>query len=120
MVAERRTEWAILCDIVDGRPLRRRPCGGSVRGQSSSYRQTLAAVVDALGPELPIGKLDPARLERLLEQRWGKAAPATWNRQLATLRSFLSFCRRRSWVADARLEAKRRREHEDRTSVPGS
>jgi hypothetical protein len=84
-----------------------------------SYRQTLAAVVDALDPELPIGELEPARLERLLEQRWGKAAPATWNCPLATLRSFLSFCRRRSWVADARLEAKRRREHEDRTrSIP--
>jgi integrase/recombinase XerC/integrase/recombinase XerD len=84
-----------------------------------SYRQTLAGVVDAFGPELPIGELESARLETLLEQRWGKAAPATWNRQLATLRSFLSFCRRRSWVADARLDAKRRREHEDRTrSIP--
>jgi integrase len=38
---------------------------------------------------------------------------------VATVRSFLAYCRRRSWVANARLEAKRRREHEDRTrSIP--
>jgi len=84
-----------------------------------SYRQTLAVVVDALGSEMPIAELEPAGLERLLEQRWGKAAAATWNRQVATLRSFLSYCRRRSWLTEATLEAKRRREHEDRTrSIP--
>ncbi len=84
-----------------------------------SYRQTLAVVVAALGPALRIGGLEPARLQEVLEQRWGKAAPATWNRQVATLRSFLSYCRRRSWLAEATLEAKRRREHEDRTrSIP--
>ena len=76
-------------------------------------------VLGALGSEMPIAELDPVQVRDVLEQRWGKAAPATWNRQVATLRSFLSYCRRRSWVADARLEAKRRREHEDRTrSIP--
>jgi integrase/recombinase XerC/integrase/recombinase XerD len=66
-----------------------------------------------------IADLDPAQVQSVLEQRWGNAAPATWNRQVATLRSFLSYCRRRSWLADATLEAKRRREHEDRTrSIP--
>lgn len=84
-----------------------------------SYRQTLAVVLGVLGFELPISDLDQAQLQELLEQRWGKAAPATWNRQVATLRSFLSYCRRRCWVADVALEAKRRREHEDRTrSIP--
>src|SRR5437660_4670658 len=84
-----------------------------------TYRQTLTVVVAALGPALPIGELDPAQVQGVLEQRWSKAAPATWNRQVATLRSFLSYCRRRSWLADATFEAKRRREHEDRTrSIP--
>jgi integrase len=60
-------------------------------------------------------ELDVSLLQDLLERRWGKTATATWNRQVATLRSFLSYCRRRSWLADATLEAERRREHEDRT-----
>jgi integrase/recombinase XerC/integrase/recombinase XerD len=84
-----------------------------------TYRQTLAVVAAALGPDLPMGELEPAQLQNLLEQRWGKAAPATWNRQVATARSFLSYCHRRSWLADVTFEAKRRREHEDRTrSIP--
>lgn len=84
-----------------------------------SYRQTLAVVVDALGPGLPIGELEASRVHAVLEQRWDRAAPATWNRQVATVRSFLAYCRRRSWVADATFEAKRRREHDDRTrSIP--
>ncbi len=84
-----------------------------------TYSQTLAVMVAALGPDLVIGELDPVQVQGVLEQRWGKAAPATWNRQVATARSFLSYCRRRSWLTDATFEAKRRREHEDRTrSIP--
>jgi integrase/recombinase XerC/integrase/recombinase XerD len=84
-----------------------------------SYRQTLGVVVGAIGTDLPVGEVETARLQAVLEQWWGKAAPATWNRQVATVRSFLSYCRRRSWIADATLAAKRRREHEDRTrSIP--
>jgi len=84
-----------------------------------SYRHTLAVVLGAVGSEMLIAELDPVQVQSVLEQLWGNAAPATWNRQVATLRSFLSYCRRRSWLADATLEAKRRREHEDRTrSIP--
>ena len=84
-----------------------------------TYRQTLTLVVAALDPALPIGELDPVQIQGVLEQRWSKAAPATWNRQVATLRSFLSYCCRCSWLPEATFEAKRRREHEDRTrSIP--
>jgi site-specific recombinase XerD len=31
---------------------------------------------------------------------WSGRAPATWNRQVATVRSFLAFCRRRRWLVD--------------------
>lgn len=48
----------------------------------------------------------------------GQAAPATWNRHVATLRSFSGFCQRRGWfdgpIADG-LE--RRREPADRTKA---
>jgi integrase len=84
-----------------------------------SYRQTLDVVIGELEADLPIGELEAGQLQQILEQRWGRAAPATWNRQVATLRSFLSYCLRRSWLAEGHLEAKRRREHEDRTrSIP--
>lgn len=81
--------------------------------------QTLAIVTAILGAGLPIAGLDPLRLQSVLEQRWGTSSPATWNRQVATLGSFLAYCRRRSWLGDVALNATRRREHEDRTrSVP--
>lgn len=84
-----------------------------------SYRQTLAAVIADLGADRAVGELEPAQFQAVLVRRWGGTAPATWNRQVATLRSFLAYCRRRSWVAEGQLEATRRREHEDRTrSIP--
>lgn len=84
-----------------------------------SYRQTLAVLVGELGANEAVAQLRPAQFQAVLERRWSGAAPATWNRQLATLRSFLAYCRRRSWLTDTQLEASRRREHEDRTrSIP--
>src|SRR5207244_4535130 len=76
-----------------------------------TYRQTLTLVVAALDPALPIGELDPVQIQGVLEQRWSKAAPATWNRQVATLRSFLSYCCRCSWLPEATFEAKIGRAH---------
>jgi integrase len=49
---------------------------------------------------------------------WGGRAPATWNRQVATVRSFLAFCRRRRWlVEDRTLDLERRPEPADRTKA---
>ena len=31
---------------------------------------------------------------------WGACAPATWNRHVATARSFVAFCQRRDWLPD--------------------
>jgi hypothetical protein len=47
---------------------------------------------------------------------WSGRAPATWNRQVATVGSFLTFCRRRRWlVADLAADLERRPEPVDRT-----
>jgi hypothetical protein len=42
---------------------------------------------------------------------WGGRAPATWNRRVATVRSFLTFCQRRRWLAeDLTVDLERRPE----------
>src|SRR5260221_5072076 len=52
-------------------------------------------------------------LAEAVSQLWGARAPRTWNRHLATVRSFLAWCRRHGWPAgDLELRA-------DRRAVPG-
>jgi integrase len=49
---------------------------------------------------------------------WDRCAPATWNRHVATIRSFTGYCRRRRWLTDdlaAGLD--RRVEPADRTKA---
>jgi integrase len=49
---------------------------------------------------------------------WGGRAPATWNRHVATVRSFLGFCRRRHWLGeDLAADLERRPEPVDRTKA---
>ena len=76
-----------------------------------SYRQTLGALTGALaGESVPSAE----QIEAVLRLRWGTAAPATWNRHVATVRSFLSYSERHRLLPaiDVRSE---RREPEDRT-----
>jgi integrase/recombinase XerC/integrase/recombinase XerD len=84
-----------------------------------SYRQTLDGIVDGLGGDRRLGELKTAELAVVVQCRWGKAAPATWNRHVATLRSFVAFCQRRGWPLEGEVPLGRRRVHEDRTrSIP--
>jgi integrase len=48
---------------------------------------------------------------------WAGRAPATWNRHLATVRSFLKVCRRRWLVDDLTVDLERRPEPADRTKA---
>ena len=80
-----------------------------------SYAQTMARLGAQHG-ELAMPALDGATLDSFAVATWGACAPATWNRHVATLRSFTAHARRRGWIVDdpaAVLE--RRREPEDRT-----
>ena len=55
-------------------------------------------------------------LERAVVGAWGGCAPATWNRHVATLRSFSAFCARQGWVAEPFADVlARRRQPADRT-----
>ena len=81
-----------------------------------SYTQTLQRLALAIGADRPLDALDGATVERATEHAWGRCAPATWNRHVATVRSFVAFRRRHCWVAeDVACSLDRRREPADRT-----
>jgi integrase/recombinase XerC/integrase/recombinase XerD len=84
-----------------------------------SYRQTLDLIVAGVGAAARLDELRVVQLEVELTRRWGGSAPATWNRHVGTVRSFVEFCRRRGWPVQGEAGLDRRREHEDRTrSIP--
>jgi integrase/recombinase XerC/integrase/recombinase XerD len=81
-----------------------------------SYAQTLNRLAADIGADDAIAMLDADALDGAMQNAWGACAPATWNRHVATARSFVAFCRRRGWVAaDVVVGVDRRREPVDRT-----
>lgn len=82
-----------------------------------SYAQTMKRLARAVG-DRPLSALDSATLDQFMQSAWGEYAPATWNRHVATLRSFSAHARRRGWIAeDPATMLERRREPEDRTKA---
>jgi hypothetical protein len=51
------------------------------------YRASLASLVAELGPATPVDELSGPRVAGWFRSRHATAAPATWNRELATLRT---------------------------------
>ena len=83
-----------------------------------SYAQTLDRLRQAVGVERPLDRLSARELEGVAREAWGQTAPATWNRHVATLRSFAGFCQRRCWLEAALADGlERRREPADRTKA---
>jgi integrase len=80
------------------------------------YRASLASLAAGLGPATAIGEMSPPMLAGWFRGRYAAAAPATWNRELATLRAAVGWWRRRGWLAgDPTDGLERRRERVDRT-----
>jgi site-specific recombinase XerD len=80
------------------------------------YRASLANLVAGLGPTTPVGELSGPMLAGWFRGRYAAAAPATWNRELATLRAAVGWWRRGGWLAvDPTDPLQRRRERVDRT-----
>lgn len=80
-------------------------------GTRRKYGQTLGAV----GRELDAAPT-AALLQAIAADLWSDAAPATWNRHAATIRSFLNYCWREGLVdAEPVIWLRRRREHVDTT-----
>jgi integrase len=83
-----------------------------------SYAQTVGRLRDAHGVDRPLERLGARELERAAVEAWGALAPATWNRHVATLRSFSAFCCRQGWLQEALADGlERRREPADRTKA---
>lgn len=61
------------------------------------YALTLDAVDRGLG-DRPLAEVDRVDLERAVAAAYGDAAPATWNRVVATVRSFVAYAARMGWV----------------------
>jgi hypothetical protein len=65
-----------------------------------SYAQTLGRLRDALGPELPLESLTADDVAAVAHATWGPGVAArTWNRHVATVRSFARRCQSEGWLA---------------------
>jgi integrase len=83
-----------------------------------SYEQTLGRLERELGADQPLITFTAEQVIAAVTSAWGGRAPATWNRHVATVRSFLRFCRRRRWlVEDVAVDLERRPEPTDRTKA---
>jgi integrase len=83
-----------------------------------SYQQTLDRLERALGSDQSFATLTANQVTAAVTAAWDRCAPATWNRHVATVRSFTGYCRRRRWLTDdlaAGLD--RRVEPADRTKA---
>ena len=79
------------------------------------YRQALEPLASELGPSRPLGSIEAEHLEHAARQAWGELGPATWNRNLAALRSFLRWGRHEQLLEGPGRYLPRRREPADRT-----
>jgi site-specific recombinase XerD len=76
------------------------------------YRASLAALVDGLDASLAMAELTGELVDDWFRARYVAVAPATWNRELATLRSAVAWWRAHGWLAtDPTTSLARRREH---------
>jgi integrase len=58
-----------------------------------AYTTTLHQLADHLGPGEPLSAVTADRLVAAINALWSARAPATWNRHLAAVRSWLGWCR---------------------------
>lgn len=80
------------------------------------YAGSLTALAAGLGADTRLDELNRAALAEWFTWRYTAAAPATWNRELATLRSVVRWWRGQSWLAaDPTAGLTRRQELPDRT-----
>lgn len=85
----------------------------SERDLAPSTRRVYGATLDALATEVgsdsPLTDVTAAAVEAHLRKRYATATPATFNRQIATLRSFFGWAQRRRLIAADPTDALERR-----------
>ena len=85
------------------------------------YGQTLARLATYAGADTPLGQLGQADLQAFMDTYYAGAAAATWNLNLAALRSFYAYARRQNLIAGdptAAIEPRRLRRDPDRRVIP--
>jgi len=74
-----------------------------------TYAGTMERLAAVLGRDRPLAGITDDELADAAEELWGELAPRTWNRHVATVRSFLAWCRDHGWPAgDLQLAADRK------------
>jgi len=73
------------------------------------YAQTLATMASYVGPDLPITMITGDMLRGHLDEQYATVTPATYNRQVATIRSLFSWAGRQRLVGEDPTEALERR-----------
>jgi site-specific recombinase XerD len=88
------------------------------RASRRVYALTLARLEKALGSGFAVAELDGVAVKEFLRLAYPKVSPATWNRNLATIKSFCAYCRRQGWmVVDPTEVVERRRVSRDETKA---
>ncbi len=122
---------------MTARPSPPRPAAGSVTiaeaaaaflGQrnlrprtATIYGTTLRRLADDVGEDLALARLTPRAVAAFMDRHYGSAAPATWNLNLAALRSFLAYSTRQDWLSrdpTATLDPRLNRTNPDRRVIP--
>lgn len=89
-----------------------------------AYAQTLAVLESAAvgGTDAPVAVVFTTRSAEAAMARWEDAAPATWNKHLAALRSFAAYCARRQALAEnpTRLLERRKEPRRGDKAVPSA
>ena len=76
------------------------------------YTGVLDRLLAGLGASRPLAEVSGEELAGLLEQLWGRCAPATWNRNRGAVTAWLSWCAANRMPAPVLpASAERRREH---------
>ncbi len=74
-----------------------------------SYQRTLDRLARELGAEALLEELPVEVVTAAVTTAWSRCAPSTWNRHVATVRSFVAYCRRRRWLTvDLAVDLERR------------
>ena len=91
-------------------------------GSRRIYKLTLDRVQRQLDGDDRLAAVTPDRLARAVDDAYPAVSPATWNRVIATVRSFATFCRRQGWIdTDLTVALERRRMPADHSrSLPAT
>ena len=72
-------------------------------GTRRVFETTLRLFADHFGPDTPLHALDADQVAEWFTARWGDMSPATWNRNLSTIRSAIRYWADQGWAVDEQL-----------------